>query len=28
VTAIEAIYANSYSVPLCVIFAGKVYIAG
>ena len=28
VTAIEAIYADGYSLPPYVIFAGKVYIAG
>jgi hypothetical protein len=28
VTAIEAICADGYSLPPCVIFAGKVYIAG
>jgi hypothetical protein len=28
VTAIEAICADSYSLPPCVIFAGKVYITG
>ena len=28
VTAIEAICADSYSLPLCVIFKGKVAIAG
>ena len=27
-TAIEAIYADGYSLPARVIFAGKVYIAG
>lgn len=28
VTTIEAICADGYSLPPCVIFAGKVYIAG
>jgi hypothetical protein len=28
VTAIEVISANSYSLPLCVIFKAKVAIAG
>lgn len=28
VTAVEAICADGYSLPLCVIFKGKVAIAG
>ena len=28
VTAIEAVCADGYSLPPCVIFAGKVYISG